>query len=97
MYLHFSSACVLFVCPLQLCDVERAELYLSVLKEVVLMYSVLEWNHSKVQEAYFPRLLRYVLRILEADQVQYYRIYLLSLRLLSFTSHFIHHWIHVSV
>ncbi|XP_045556996.1 probable methyltransferase TARBP1 isoform X2 [Salmo salar] len=53
----------------ELCDVERAELYLSVLKEVVLMYSVLEWNHSKVQEAYFPRLLRYVLRILEADQI----------------------------
>ncbi|XP_036843482.1 probable methyltransferase TARBP1 isoform X2 [Oncorhynchus mykiss] len=53
----------------ELCDVERAELYLSVLKEVVLMYSVLEWNHSKVQEAYFPRLLRYVLRTLEADQI----------------------------
>ncbi|XP_064814240.1 probable methyltransferase TARBP1 isoform X1 [Oncorhynchus masou masou] len=53
----------------ELCDVERAELYLSVLKEVVLMYSVLEWNHSKVQEACFPRLLRYVLRTLEADQI----------------------------
>nr|XP_023997387.1 probable methyltransferase TARBP1 [Salvelinus alpinus]XP_023997388.1 probable methyltransferase TARBP1 [Salvelinus alpinus] len=53
----------------ELCDIERAELYLSVLKEVVLMYSVLEWNHSKVQEAYFPRLLRYVLRTLEADQI----------------------------
>ncbi|CAB1343892.1 unnamed protein product, partial [Coregonus sp. 'balchen'] len=52
----------------ELCDVERAELYLSVLKEVVLMYSVLEWNHSNVQ-AYFPRLLRYVLRSLEADQI----------------------------
>uniref|UniRef100_A0AAZ3R832 tRNA (guanosine(18)-2'-O)-methyltransferase TARBP1 n=1 Tax=Oncorhynchus tshawytscha TaxID=74940 RepID=A0AAZ3R832_ONCTS len=53
----------------ELCDVERAELYLSVLKEVVLMYSVLEWNHSKVQEAYFPRLLRYVLRTLEIPSV----------------------------
>uniref|UniRef100_A0A8C7KB89 tRNA (guanosine(18)-2'-O)-methyltransferase TARBP1 n=1 Tax=Oncorhynchus kisutch TaxID=8019 RepID=A0A8C7KB89_ONCKI len=53
----------------ELCDVERAELYLSVLKEAVLMYSVLEWNHSKVQEAYFPRLLRYVLRTLEIPSV----------------------------
>ncbi|KAJ7987487.1 hypothetical protein DPEC_G00327010 [Dallia pectoralis] len=45
-------------------DVQRADLYLSVLKELVV-----KWNHSKIQDAFFSRLVRYALRILQADQV----------------------------
>ncbi|KAL0983871.1 hypothetical protein UPYG_G00134130 [Umbra pygmaea] len=48
----------------ELWDMQRSELYLSVLRELVL-----EWDHSKIQEAFFSRLIRSALRTLQAEQV----------------------------
>ena len=54
---------------LQLFDVERAELYLSVLRQLVVMYSSAAQHHRNMQQTYFPKLIKYSLKVLqEPDQ-----------------------------
>uniref|UniRef100_A0A6Q2Z6C8 tRNA (guanosine(18)-2'-O)-methyltransferase TARBP1 n=1 Tax=Esox lucius TaxID=8010 RepID=A0A6Q2Z6C8_ESOLU len=48
----------------EMCDVQRADLYLSVLRELVV-----KWHVSKIQDTFFSRLVRYALRTLQADQI----------------------------
>ncbi|XP_076022350.1 tRNA (guanosine(18)-2'-O)-methyltransferase TARBP1 [Genypterus blacodes] len=49
----------------ELCDMERAELYLCVLRQLVVMYASVPQHHSKLQQAYFPKLIKYSLKILQ--------------------------------
>ncbi|KAK2896992.1 hypothetical protein Q8A67_011480 [Cirrhinus molitorella] len=48
----------------ELCDVERSDLYLSVLRELVLTYSTVSWFGSNLQQNYIPKLTTNCLRIL---------------------------------
>uniref|UniRef100_A0A673HZZ1 tRNA (guanosine(18)-2'-O)-methyltransferase TARBP1 n=1 Tax=Sinocyclocheilus rhinocerous TaxID=307959 RepID=A0A673HZZ1_9TELE len=56
----------------ELCDVERSDLYLSVLRELVLTYSTVSWYGSNLQQNYIPKLTANSLRILgePSEQVQ---------------------------
>ncbi|XP_050981774.1 probable methyltransferase TARBP1 isoform X2 [Labeo rohita] len=56
----------------ELCDVERSDLYLSVLRELVLTYSTVSWYGSNLQQNYIPKLITNCLRILSepSEQVQ---------------------------
>ncbi|XP_029926861.1 probable methyltransferase TARBP1 [Myripristis murdjan] len=54
----------------ELFDVERAELYLSVLRQLVVMYSSIPEHHSKMQQTYFPKLIRNSLKILQEPSPQ---------------------------
>ncbi|XP_043111983.1 probable methyltransferase TARBP1 isoform X1 [Puntigrus tetrazona] len=47
----------------ELCDVERSDLYLSVLRELVLTYSTVSWYGSNLQKNYIPKLITNCLRI----------------------------------
>ncbi|XP_042357796.1 probable methyltransferase TARBP1 isoform X2 [Plectropomus leopardus] len=49
----------------ELFDVERAELYLSFLRQLVVMYSSTPQHHSKMQQTYFPKLIKYSLKVLQ--------------------------------
>ncbi|XP_016334770.1 probable methyltransferase TARBP1 [Sinocyclocheilus anshuiensis] len=57
----------------ELCDVERSDLYLSVLRELVLTYSTVSWYGSNLQQNYIPKLTANCLRILgePSEQVQH--------------------------
>ncbi|XP_051773539.1 probable methyltransferase TARBP1 isoform X2 [Ctenopharyngodon idella] len=57
----------------ELCDVERSELYLSVLRELVLTYSTVSWYGSNLQQNYIPKLTTHCLRILNepSEQVEH--------------------------
>ncbi|KAK7148239.1 hypothetical protein R3I93_012538 [Phoxinus phoxinus] len=54
----------------ELCDVERSELYLSVLRELVLTYSTVSWYGSNLQQNYIPKLTTHCLRILNEPSEQ---------------------------
>ncbi|XP_045927409.1 probable methyltransferase TARBP1 isoform X2 [Micropterus dolomieu] len=49
----------------ELCDVERAELYLCVLRQLVVMYNSTPQHHSKIQQTYFPKLIKYSIKVLQ--------------------------------
>ncbi|XP_077092541.1 tRNA (guanosine(18)-2'-O)-methyltransferase TARBP1 isoform X4 [Siphateles boraxobius] len=54
----------------ELCDVERSELYLSVLRELVLTYSTVSWYGSNLLQNYIPKLTTHCLRILNEPSEQ---------------------------
>ncbi|KAG1930327.1 probable methyltransferase TARBP1 isoform X2 [Pimephales promelas] len=54
----------------ELCDVERSELYLSVLRELVLTYSTVSWYGLNLQQNYIPKLTTHCLRILNEPSEQ---------------------------
>ncbi|XP_042288717.1 probable methyltransferase TARBP1 [Thunnus maccoyii] len=54
----------------ELVDVERAELYLCVLTQLVVMYSSTPQHHSEIQQTYFPKLIRYSLKVLQEPSQQ---------------------------
>ncbi|KAM3863056.1 putative methyltransferase TARBP1 [Diretmus argenteus] len=54
----------------ELFDVDRAELYLCVLRQLVVMYSAIPEHHSQVQQTYFPKLVRNSLKILQEPTLQ---------------------------
>ncbi|XP_067277311.1 probable methyltransferase TARBP1 isoform X2 [Pseudorasbora parva] len=54
----------------ELCDVERSELYLSILRELVLTYSTVSWYGSNLQQNYIPKLTTHCLRILNEPSEQ---------------------------
>ncbi|CAG09449.1 unnamed protein product, partial [Tetraodon nigroviridis] len=60
----------------ELCDVERAELYLSVLQQLVVLYRSVPQYHSKLQQSYFPKILNHSLEVLQetSKQVHYYTV-----------------------
>ncbi|XP_041646192.1 probable methyltransferase TARBP1 [Cheilinus undulatus] len=49
----------------ELFDVERAELYLCVLRQLVLVCSSAPQQLNKIQQTYFPKLIRYSLKVLQ--------------------------------
>lgn len=51
---------------------ERAELYLCVLRQLVVMYSSAPQHRSRIQQTYFPKLIKYSLKVLQepSQQVQ---------------------------
>ncbi|XP_037639116.1 probable methyltransferase TARBP1 [Sebastes umbrosus] len=58
----------------ELFDVERAELYLCVLRQLVLMYSRTPQHHSKIQQTYFPKLVKYSLKVLQEPNQQIHSV-----------------------
>ncbi|XP_017214335.1 probable methyltransferase TARBP1 isoform X4 [Danio rerio] len=58
----------------ELCDLQRSELYLSVLRELIFTFSTVSWYSSNLQQNYLPKLTKHCLRILnepsEQNQVQ---------------------------
>ncbi|XP_052007674.1 probable methyltransferase TARBP1 [Xyrauchen texanus] len=54
----------------EICDVERAELYLSVLRELVLTYSTVSWYSSNLQQIYMPKLTTNCRKILSVPTEQ---------------------------
>lgn len=56
----------------KLFDVERAELYLCVLRQLAVMYSSSPQHRSKMQQIYFPKLVKHSLEVLQepSQQVQ---------------------------
>uniref|UniRef100_A0A3Q3IHR2 tRNA (guanosine(18)-2'-O)-methyltransferase TARBP1 n=1 Tax=Monopterus albus TaxID=43700 RepID=A0A3Q3IHR2_MONAL len=54
----------------ELFDVERAELYLSVLRQLVVMYSSTPLYRNKIQHYYFPKLIKHSLKILQESSEQ---------------------------
>ncbi|XP_054455903.1 probable methyltransferase TARBP1 [Anoplopoma fimbria] len=54
----------------ELFDVERAELYLCVLRQMVVLYSSTPQHHSKIQQTYFPKLIKYSLKVLQEPAQQ---------------------------
>lgn len=65
----FCCCCFFFE---QLFDVERAELYLCVLRQLVVMYSSAPQHRNKIQQTYFPKLIKHSLNVLQepSQQVQ---------------------------
>ena len=59
----------------KLFDVERAELYLCVLRQLAVMYSSLPQHRSKMQQIYFPKLVKHSLKVLQepSQQVQTFK------------------------
>ncbi|XP_078129306.1 tRNA (guanosine(18)-2'-O)-methyltransferase TARBP1 isoform X1 [Sander vitreus] len=55
-------------------DVERAELYLCVLRQLVVTYSSTPQHHSKIQQTYFPKLLRHSLKVLQEPSQQIHSV-----------------------
>ncbi|XP_044070837.1 probable methyltransferase TARBP1 [Siniperca chuatsi] len=58
----------------ELCDVERAELYLCVLRQLVVMYSSTPQCHNKIQQTYFPKLIKYSLKVLQERSQQIHSV-----------------------
>lgn len=63
------------MCPcavffLQLFDVERAEMYLSVLRQLVVMYRSTPQYHNKLQRNDIPKLVKYSLKVLQEPSQQ---------------------------
>ncbi|KAK1905491.1 putative methyltransferase TARBP1 [Dissostichus eleginoides] len=54
----------------ELVDVERAELYLCVLRQLVVMYKSTPQHHSNIQQNYFPKLIKNSLRVLQEPHQQ---------------------------
>uniref|UniRef100_A0A3B4VRX7 tRNA (guanosine(18)-2'-O)-methyltransferase TARBP1 n=1 Tax=Seriola dumerili TaxID=41447 RepID=A0A3B4VRX7_SERDU len=54
----------------ELFDVERAELYLGVLKQLVVMYSSTPQRLSKIQQNDFPKLIKHSVRVLQEPSQQ---------------------------
>ncbi|XP_059215853.1 probable methyltransferase TARBP1 [Centropristis striata] len=54
----------------ELFDVERAELYLCVLRQLVVMYSSTLQHHSTIQQTYFPKLIKFSLKVLQEPSQQ---------------------------
>ncbi|XP_034754517.1 probable methyltransferase TARBP1 isoform X1 [Etheostoma cragini] len=54
----------------ELFDVERAELYLCVLRQLVIMYSSTPQHRTKIQQTYFPKLIRHSLKVLQEPSQQ---------------------------
>ncbi|KAK5853887.1 hypothetical protein PBY51_015007 [Eleginops maclovinus] len=54
----------------ELVDVERAELYLCVLRRLVVMYKFTPQHHSNIQQNYFPKLIKYSLKVLQEPHQQ---------------------------
>ncbi|XP_040906647.1 probable methyltransferase TARBP1 isoform X2 [Toxotes jaculatrix] len=54
----------------ELFDVERSELYLSVLRQLVVMYSSTPQHHSKIQQSNFPKLVKHSLKVLQEPSQQ---------------------------
>ncbi|XP_071757510.2 tRNA (guanosine(18)-2'-O)-methyltransferase TARBP1 isoform X1 [Centroberyx gerrardi] len=54
----------------ELFDVDRAELYLCVLRQLVVIYSAMPERHSKMQQTYFPKLINNSLKILQQPTQQ---------------------------
>lgn len=59
-----------FIFCFQFCDLERAELYLSVLRELVLTYASVSWYGSNLQQNYIPKLTTNCLEILNEPSHQ---------------------------
>lgn len=59
----------------KLFDVERAELYLCVLRQLAVMYSSSPQHRSKMQQIYFPKLVKHSLEVLQepSQQVQKFK------------------------
>lgn len=55
---------------LQLFDVERAELYLCVLRQLVVMYSSVPQHRKTVRQTYFPKLINHSLEVLQEPKQQ---------------------------
>ncbi|XP_062422564.1 probable methyltransferase TARBP1 isoform X2 [Pungitius pungitius] len=51
-------------------DVERAELYLCVLRQMVVLYKSTPQHHSKTQQTYFPKLIKCSLKVLQEPNQQ---------------------------
>ncbi|XP_076599642.1 tRNA (guanosine(18)-2'-O)-methyltransferase TARBP1 isoform X1 [Chaetodon auriga] len=58
----------------ELFDVERAELYLCVLRQLVVMYSSAPQHHNKIQQTYFPKLIQHSLRVLQEPSLQVHSV-----------------------
>ncbi|XP_073337331.1 probable methyltransferase TARBP1 [Pagrus major] len=54
----------------ELFDVERAELYLCVLRQLAVMYSSASQHRSKMQQIYFPKLVKHSLKVLQEPSQQ---------------------------
>ncbi|KAK5882283.1 hypothetical protein CesoFtcFv8_020885 [Champsocephalus esox] len=54
----------------ELVDVERAELYLCVLRQLVVMYKSTPQHHSNIQQNYFPKLIKNSLKVLQEPHQQ---------------------------
>nr|XP_046257205.1 probable methyltransferase TARBP1 isoform X2 [Scatophagus argus] len=54
----------------ELFDVERAELYLCVLRQLVITYSSAPQHHNKLQQTCFPKLIKHSLRVLQEPSQQ---------------------------
>lgn len=55
---------------LKLVDVERAELYLCVLTQLAIMYNSTPQHINKIQQTYFPKLIKYSLKVLKEPSQQ---------------------------
>ncbi|XP_035519798.1 LOW QUALITY PROTEIN: probable methyltransferase TARBP1 [Morone saxatilis] len=58
----------------ELFDVERAELYLCVLRQLAVMYSSAPQHHNKIQQTYFPKLIKYSLKVLQEPNQQIHSV-----------------------
>ncbi|XP_070772317.1 probable methyltransferase TARBP1 [Enoplosus armatus] len=58
----------------ELCDVDRAELYLCVLRQLVVMYSSTPQHHNTIQQTYFSKLITYSLKVLQEPSQQIYSV-----------------------
>uniref|UniRef100_A0A8C3AAC1 tRNA (guanosine(18)-2'-O)-methyltransferase TARBP1 n=1 Tax=Cyclopterus lumpus TaxID=8103 RepID=A0A8C3AAC1_CYCLU len=54
----------------ELFDVARAELYLCVLRQIVILYRSTPQHHSQIQETYFPKLIKYSIKVLQEPNQQ---------------------------
>lgn len=54
----------------ELFDIERADMYMCVLKQLVVLYRSVPQHHSQIQQNYFPKLIRYNLKILAEPSQQ---------------------------
>ncbi|XP_019131183.2 probable methyltransferase TARBP1 [Larimichthys crocea] len=58
----------------ELFDVERAELYLCVLRQLVVMYSSAPQHRNKIQQTYFPKLIKHSLSVLQEPSQQIHSV-----------------------
>ncbi|XP_067379212.1 probable methyltransferase TARBP1 isoform X1 [Channa argus] len=54
----------------ELFDIERAEMYLSVLKQLVVLYNSTPQYHNKLQQNDFPKLIKHSLKVLQEPSQQ---------------------------
>ncbi|KAM3606937.1 uncharacterized protein V6R79_026059 [Siganus canaliculatus] len=58
----------------ELFDVERAELYLCVLRQLVFMYSSAPHHRYRIQQEYFPKLINHSLKVLQEPSQQIHSV-----------------------